>query len=224
MLPIKPMCFGALALALLACQRSSSDGSSAPPDTAEPLPAGVASVTGGSVSAGILTAAQNKDLIRQSPDDVLVAPPKVVRLVDGFSIIARNAPYGGPLSTVSSAAVSEIARDARGDYVLVTFSDAEDRSKQMAGWVSMNAITNTSWALQNTKALPAATGAMSAPCATGETRERTDHDFCAKACANDDECERPSGEVCDGLAYAVHAPGEPLTNARYCVSFARPPR
>jgi len=224
MLLFKLTFVGALAITASACEKPdpSPDVSPSPPAT-ESLPAGVPSLTGASVSTGAnsLARTENKDRIHLSPDDVAIAPGKLVRLAEGFTVTARQAPRGEPLATIPAAdVVLEVSLDARGDYVLVLFPDPMDSTKEMAGWVSMNALANTAWARES----PTSPGSTSnATCVGDHARMRTDRDFCAKPCADDAQCERGAGEVCDGLAYAVHGPRMPLTPARYCTSLTQSP-
>ena len=133
-----------------------------------------------------------------------------------------------PRSLAATPSVIEVAREARGDYYLVTYPDADDTSKQLAGWVFKDAVENNAWMSQDpTIASPksAATskgGMATLSCGKGESHMKTDHDFCAKACRDDGACGKTQSEACDGLAFEVRDGGDPARNGALLRVLLRP--
>ena len=219
-----------LALTTFACNESRPTGSATSQES-KTIPAPETTVTNTNATipstTDVLANVTNRAHVTEPADEVKIVPVKQAKVIPGFTLRLRSAPWGawiGSLDT-SSGTVTEVARDPRGDYYLVLYPSAEDPSRQLAGWAFKGAVENTSWTAQDTTL--AANGKTSAgkeaalACGKGETHMKTDHDSCAKACADDAACDASQGEVCDGLAFEERQGAAKMTAARFCVSAGR---
>jgi len=177
--------------------------------------------TNATVTADPLLAAENKDSVKQYPDEIRFTPPRAAKMITGFSTAVRSEPSGESISTVESTAnITEVARDPRGNYYLVLYPDPSHADKQLAGWVNRDAVENVAWSTSvpaEGKGL-APTMAAKLDCTKGQAHVRTDRDFCAKTCKDDKGCDKDKSEICDGLAFEVHEKSGKLSNTRYCIS------
>jgi hypothetical protein len=219
----------ALALALVACNPNPPSSSTTVTPESKPTPETVTN-TNATLPAGgdVLASVANRGRITEPPDEAKITPTKSVRISPGFSIPVRAAPHGDWIASLAAtASVNEVARDARGDYYLVTYPDVDDTSKQLAGWVFKDAVENTAWMSQDPTIVPPKSAATSKTatlsCGKGESHLKTDHDFCAKACRDDVACSKTQSEACDGLAFEVRDGATRLETARYCVSTSTAP-
>jgi hypothetical protein len=244
---------GVITLGAVACDRDTSSSSSNAPVL--PVPgspaatagdtADAARITGAQVTADPLIDAENKDRIKQYPDEVKISPPKRAALITGFTVQVRESPRGNVVSTSETVqSVREIAHDPNSDYFLVVFDDPNAPGKQLAGWVYKDALENSAWwsdkdtagapapaavAASNVGAKGAKTStgvtvraATKMTCAHGQSHMRTTQDFCAKACKDDTGCDKNAGEICDGLGFQVQESSGKMTNANYCISRSAP--
>jgi len=186
--------------------------------------------TNASLAADPLANVENKDKVKEYPDQLRIMPPRQARLITGFAAAIREAPAGESISTIETTEdVTEVARSARGDYDLIVYPDPKDSTKQLAGWVHRSALENTAWSTQGTASQGGSVSAATTnsaitkmACANGQAHLRTDRDFCAKSCKDDKGCDGASGELCDGLAFEVHEHTNKLSSARFCVSGSTP--
>ena len=181
--------------------------------------------TNATIAADPLAQAENKEQVKQYADEYHFTPARPAKMVTGFSTQVRSAPSGDAITTVETVDnVTEVARDAKGNYYLVLYPDPKDATKQLAGWVYRGALENTAWS-QTTppsgKALATTQGAKLA-CERGQVHLRTDRDFCAKSCKDDKGCDKDKAEICDGLAFEVNDTTGKQTNARYCIAESSP--
>jgi hypothetical protein len=180
--------------------------------------------TNATVAADPLANVENKDKVRQYPDEIRFSPARPAKLITGFSTAVRGEPSGESISTVETKEnVSEVARDPKGNYYLIVYPDPKDESKQLAGWVYRSALENVAWSesVPSTTKI-ANTMASKLDCAKGQAHVRTDRDFCAKTCKDDKGCDKDKGEICDGVAFEVNEKNGKTTNARYCISSTSP--
>jgi hypothetical protein len=226
-----------MAVVAVGCENTNPSGSSTNPTpaTAAPqtapntqTPPSTVTNTNATVQRDPLAVAENRDQVRQYPDQHRLTPAIPAKMITGFSAEAREAPTGSSIATIeSSENVTEVARDAKGNYYLVLYPDAKNPGKELAGWVYRDAIENVAWSQtrpENGKALSAMTGTK-VDCARGQSHVRTDRDFCAKVCKDDKGCDKDKGEVCDGLAFELKEKAgkmEKAGNARYCVAISSP--
>lgn len=92
-----------------------------------------------------LLSVENRDAIQSPPNTQWLPGPVPARLIAGSATVVRSAPNGATLTTVhvtagTNDAVSEIAKDPSGESVLVIYADPNDASKNVAGWVSTDAV------------------------------------------------------------------------------------
>jgi len=226
--------FGVISAGAIACQNNTpgttnNAPSPSPPAAPNPEATSVAPVTNTNAVAPAdpLALAENKTDIKQYPDEYKFSPPRQAKMITGFSAEVRSAPSGDSISTVETAAnVTEVARDAKGNYYLVLYPDTKDSSKQLAGWVYKDALENVAWSetvpTQTQGKALSNTMATKLDCSTGQAHLRTDRDFCGKTCKDDKGCDKAKGEICDGLAFEVRESTSKVSNARYCISSTSP--
>ncbi|HEY2516713.1 MAG TPA: hypothetical protein VGI39_37845, partial [Polyangiaceae bacterium] len=183
---------GVISAGAAACQNNTPGTSSTSQSTQAPAtannPSSAVTNTNAAVPADPLAQAENKDQVKQYPDEYHFTPSRSAKMITGFSTQVRSSPSGDAITTVETVDnVTEVARDAKGNYYLVLYPDPKDSSKQLAGWVYRSSLENTAWS-QTTpptgKALAATAGAKLA-CERGQNHLRTDRDFCAKTCKDD---------------------------------------
>jgi hypothetical protein len=211
-----PILLAAVALALCAvgCEKEGEN-----PSAPAPKPASSAAVTGAEIPADPLANVENKGQVKRYPDETKITPSKQAQLIDGFSVDMRESPRGDVLTTTMvTQTVTEVARDARGDYYLVTYDDPKNAGKQLAGWVYKDALENTAWSTGAAGGPSGAARSAKLACGHGEAHLRTAKDFCAKTCKDDTNCDKRAGEICDGLGFLVPEGGGKVTNVNFCIS------
>jgi len=175
-----------------------------------------------------LANAENKDRVKQYPDEVKMAPTPG-KIVTGVSTTVRESPHGTTIDTTEvGMTVMEVAK--RGDYYLVLYPDPKSSGKQLAGWVYKDAVEAATWpgvttaTGKNLGTAPQAAGnaktaEQNMKCKSGETHLRANGDFCANTCKKDDDCSKSPGGLCDGVGYDVKKDGTLDTSKmeRYCV-------
>jgi hypothetical protein len=191
------------ALSMAACEGGSTNNPSARNEfirkPGRGLPGSLTTTTGATID--LLSSAENAALVRQVPDEEDLAP-RPTTLINGPANV-RDLPAGTQIATVDKSEVTQIAQ-AHG-YYLITFKDSE-APKLMAGWVYKDAF--------DVPVTEMAGPTVDLTCEQGESRIRTDHQFCVTPCANDRECAGVEG-VCDGIGLSV---GSNPRNAYYCVT------
>jgi hypothetical protein len=221
---------GAALVASAACDenRASNPNNSPPippapqpsPELEQPSGGTPVTNTGATLEIDPLASAENRDRVKQYPDQVRIAPARTAQLITGFAAAVRVSPNGDETSTIETAQnVTEVARNRTGDYYLIVYSDPKSPSKELAGWVYKDALENTGWSTSDNTSggsLPN-TMASKLDCAHGEVHLRTDRDFCGKSCKDDGNCDKKGGEICDGLAFNVHERTNKTTSTRYCI-------
>ena len=227
----------ALALGVVACDKNAPDNSMSSnnnpiaPTPNTPAAAGSANLTGATVQQDPLANVENRASIKDYPDETKFNPPRQAQLITGFAVEARESPRGDVVTSVeTSAPVRELARDARGDYYLVVFSDPKDATKQIAGWYYKDALEKNYWPSDTAGAAGSTAKGKSLDtgkteklsCSRGQSHVRTSIDFCAKTCKDDTGCDKKAGEICDGLGFEVHESTGKLANANYCISSTSP--
>jgi len=191
--------FACLAISALGCESPKPENSTSGAG-GEPAVATNQHLTG----ASITRAAENVDVARFADETKLA--PSVATLMPSTTRV-RKSPGGETIAVLpTGTVVTELSR-AR-DHYLVDLVDPRDRTHHITGWVYKDALE--SWGPPDELA---ATGAKAAVCARGELHLQSDHDFCARPCREDGDCQ--STAVCDGDGRLV-APVR-SEHVRYCV-------
>jgi hypothetical protein len=162
-------------------------------------------LTGATVTRPPVAERQGEPDIARFADETRLSPTPATLMPETTRV--RRSPGGEPLVMLRGGTeVVELAR-ARNHY-LVQFSTPNDPWQRMTGWVYKDALE--SWGPPDEIV---ATGSKVRACAKGDVHVQSDHDFCARPCREDGDCQGPG--VCDGEALVVN--GARSERARYCV-------
>jgi hypothetical protein len=122
------------------------------------------------------------------------------------AVSVRDSPGGEATQILyEGTEVMELARSR--DHYLISFAPPGEESRRMTGWVYKDAVER--WGPADGAASTTSTQA----CAKGDVHVQSDHDFCAKPCREDGDCQTPA--TCDGEARLFGAADS--AEARYCV-------